>query len=51
MTIRFNRKSAAWFIRIRNYSARAFVFGLLGMALVLLPLMLTSGSVWAFWYF
>ncbi|WP_306015941.1 hypothetical protein [Oceanicaulis sp. MMSF_3324] len=51
MTVRINRKPAAWLIRIRDCSAKAFVFGVLGMALVLFPLMLTSGSVWAFWYF
>ncbi len=51
MAIRFKRKSAAWLIRARNISAKAFVFGVLGLALVLFPLALTSGSVWALWYF
>ena len=51
MSLRSNRKTAAWLLRVRDYTAKAFVFGVLGLALVLFPLTLTSGSVWALWYF
>ena len=51
MSLRTNRKSATWLIRVRDCSAKAFVFGVLGLAVVLFPLALTSGSVWALWYF
>lgn len=51
MSERLNRKSPAWLIRVRDCSAKAFVIGVLGLAMVLFPLALTSGSVWALWYF
>ena len=51
MTIRPHRKSMAAWIRIRDFTARAFAFAVLGLAIILFPLALTSGSVWALWYF
>lgn len=51
MTVRSKRKPSTWLIRVRDTSAKAFVFGVLGLAMVLFPLALTSGSVWALWYF
>jgi len=51
MTVRSKRKPAAWLIRVRDTSAKTFVFGVLGLAVVLFTLTLTSGSVWALWYF
>ena len=44
------KPSSAW-IRIRDVAAKAFVLGVLGLAIILFPLALTSGSVWALWYF
>ncbi|HBU63208.1 MAG: hypothetical protein CMH91_10680 [Oceanicaulis sp.] len=51
MAVRSKRKSQAWLVRIRDCSAKAFVLGVLGLAVILFPLALTSGSVWALWYF
>ena len=51
MTISPNRKPSAPWIRIRDLAARAFVLAVLGLAIILFPLALTSGSVWALWYF
>lgn len=51
MTTRSSRKSMTGWIRIRDVSARVFAFAVLGLAVILFPLALTSGSVWALWYF
>lgn len=51
MTTRPSRKSVTGWMRIRDLSARAFAFAVLGLAVILFPLALTSGSVWALWYF
>ena len=40
MAVRSKRKSQAWLVRIRDCSAKAFVLGVLGLAVILFPLAL-----------
>jgi hypothetical protein len=51
MSLQRHRKRSVRFTRARNTVAKAFVLGVLGLAIVLFPLALTSGSVNALWYF
>lgn len=51
MSLQRHRKRFIRFTRARNTVAKAFVLGVLGLAVVLFPLALTSGSVNALWYF
>ncbi len=51
MSLQRHRKRSIRLTRVRNTVAQAFVFGVLGMAVILFPLALTSGSVKALWYF